>query len=455
MENMTVNDIVKATGGSLLVGALDVPVCDFCIDSRDVKEGDLFVPIIGEKVDGHKFIPDIINTAAATLASEDIDLNGIDKPVIRVEDSVKAMQDIAHYIRNRISPVVVGVTGSVGKTTTREMIAAALSTGKKTYQTQRNFNSQIGLPIAISRIGSDCEAAVLEMGMSEKGQIEILSDLAKPHMAVVTTIGVAHIEFLGSQENIRTEKLSIISHMDKDGILFLNGDDPMLSEMKDKMPCKTIFYGTSDWCDFYAKDIEFGRSKTSFTVVHGDEETTVTLNSLGKHNVANCVAAMAVAYENGIPMEISRDAFPDFEGQRLKIIEREGKFTIIDDTYNASTTSMKASIDVLSDRPCYGKRYAVLGDMFELGPDEVKYHLEVGAYAAKRNINEVICVGELAKNYKKAIDEADTKVKAYSFMDKEEAAFYLVSLMKPEDVVLVKASNGMKLSSVVDILKSS
>ncbi len=455
MEKMTVNDIVKVTGGSLLVGALDVPVGSLCTDSRDIKEGELFVPIIGERVDGHKFIPDVMKTAAATLTSEDIDLTGIDKPVIKVDDSIKAMQDIARMLRSRMSPVVVGVTGSVGKTTTREMIAAALSTGKKVYQTERNYNSQVGLPITISRIGSDCEAAVLEMGMSEKGQIEILSDIARPHMAVVTTIGVAHIKFLGSKENIRIEKLSIISHMDEDGTLFLNGDDPMLAEMKDKMPCKTIFYGTEDWCDFYAKDIEYGRSKTNFTIVHGDEETAVTLNSLGKHNVANCVAAIAVAYENGIPMEVSKAAFPKFEGQRLKIIEREGKFTIIDDTYNASTTSMKASIDVLSDRPCYGKRYAVLGDMFELGPDEEKYHFEVGAYAAKRDINEVICVGELAKNYKKAIDEADTKVKAYSFMDKEEAAFYLVSLMKPEDVVLVKASNGMKLSSVVDILISS
>ncbi len=455
MENMTVGDIVKATGGSLLVGSPDVTVLDLCIDSRDAKEGDLFIPIIGEKVNGHKFIPDIIEKVAATLASDDIDLSGIDKPVIKVDDSVKAIQDIARYIRNRLDATFIGVTGSVGKTTTREMIAAALSTAKKTYQTERNYNSQIGLPIAISHITSDCENAVLEMGMSEQGQIERLSFLARPHMAVVTTIGVAHIEFLGSQENIRTEKLSIISHMDEDGTLFLNGDDPMLAEMKGKMPCKTIFYGTNDWCDFYAKDIEFGRSKSTFKVVHGDEETEVVLNSLGKHNVANCVAAMAVAYENGIPMETAKNAFPDFEGQRLKIIEREGKFTIIDDTYNASTTSMKASIDVLSDRPCYGKRFAVLGDMFELGPDEAKYHYEVGEYAAKRNINEVICVGELAKNYKKAIDEANTKVKAYSFMDKAEAAFYLVSILKPEDVVLVKASNGMKLNSIVDVLISS
>ncbi len=456
MENITVKDILEATKGVLLSGDENTPILDICINSREIKEGDLFVPIIGENVDAHRFIESALEVGAATLTSEhDNIIVGQDKPYIRVNDTVAAMQDIAKYLRARISAKVVGVTGSVGKTTTREMIATALATAKPTYQTEKNYNSQIGLPIAVSHITSEHEMAVLEMGMSEEGQIAILSDIAKPDMCVVTTIGVAHIEFLKSQENIRTEKLSIINSMAEGGTLFLNGDDAMLKEMQGKMPCRTLFYGTEDWCDYRGENIVFENDRTFFDFVHGDVRVPVELNALGKHNVANCVAGMAVACEMGIEATVAAEGFKNFSGQRQRLIKEEGRFTILDDCYNASTTSMKASLDVLSDMPCEGKRYAVLGDMFELGENEEQYHYEVGAYAASKNINEVICIGELAQHIKRAVEEADTAVKAYTFVDKEEAAFYLISLLKPEDIVLIKASNGMKLSDMVGILQSS
>ncbi len=456
MENITVKDILQATRGILLSGDEDTPILDLCINSREIKEGDLFVPIIGENVDAHRFIESALEIGAATLTSEhDNIIVGQDKPYIRVNDTVAAMQDIARYLRKRIRAQVVGVTGSVGKTTTREMIATALATAKSTYQTEKNYNSQIGLPIAVSHISSENEMAVLEMGMSEEGQIAILSDIAKPDMCVVTTIGVAHIEYLKTQENIRREKLSIISSMREGGTLFLNGDDAMLKEMKDRMPCRTIFYGTEAWCDYYGENIIYEQDRTFFEFVHGDVRVPVELKALGKHNVGNCVAAIAVACEMGIDATVAASGFGSFSGQRQRLIVEEGRFTILDDCYNASTTSMKASLDVLSDMPCEGKRYAVLGDMYELGENEVTYHYEVGEYAATKNISEVICIGELAQNIKKAVEEAETPVKAYSFVDKEEAAFYLISLLKPEDIVLIKASNGMKLSDMVGILQSS
>ncbi|MDE5967051.1 MAG: UDP-N-acetylmuramoyl-tripeptide--D-alanyl-D-alanine ligase [Lachnospiraceae bacterium] len=455
MEHITVKNILEATRGVLLCGDENTPVLDICINSKEIKEGDLFVPIIGERLDAHRFIEGALEIGAATLTSEHDSIIVSEKPYIRVNDTVAALQDIGRYMRDRLHITKVGVTGSVGKTTTREMIAAALSTAKKTYQTERNYNSQIGVPICLSRITQDTKLAVLEMGMSEEGQIARLSDLVRPDICVVSTIGIAHIEYLKTQENIRREKLSIISGMKEDGVLFLNGNDAMLAEMKGKMPCRTLFYGTESWCDYRAEDIYYENGKSYFTCIHGDNHVSVELNALGRHNVVNCVAAMGVADVLGIPMETAASGFPAFQGQRQKIIVQEGKYTIIDDTYNASTTSMRASIDVLADIPCSGKRYAVLGDMFELGEDTEKYHYEIGAYAAAAGIDEVICIGELSKHIKRAVDEAQTKVHAYSFTDKEEAAIYLISLLKKEDVVLLKASNGMQLGDIVQILLSA
>lgn len=455
MQHVTVRDIIEATGGVLLCGDENTEVSDICINSREIKPGDLFVPIIGQKVDAHRFIESALEVGAATLTSEHDSVILAEKPYIRVNNTVTAMQALAGYLREKQHVKMVGVTGSVGKTTTREMIACALSTARNVYQTEKNYNSQIGVPICISRISDRTEMAVLEMGMSEEGQIAGLSGLIRPDISVVTTIGVAHIEYLKTQDNIRREKLSIITGMPEDGILFLNGDDPMLREMRGKMPCRTLYYGMEEWCDYRAENISFASGKSAFDFVHGEERVHVELNALGRHNVGNCLCALGVADVSGIPVPVAAEGFKTFSGQRQKVIAREGQYTIIDDTYNASTTSMRASIDVLSDMPCDGKRYAVLGDMFELGENTAQYHYEIGSYAAAAGIDEVICIGELAKNIKQAIDDADTRVKAYSLMDKEEAAIYLISLLKPEDIVLIKASNGMKLGDIVNILLSA
>jgi UDP-N-acetylmuramoyl-tripeptide--D-alanyl-D-alanine ligase len=267
---------------------------------------------------------------------------------------------------------------------------------------------------------------------------------------------VAHIEFMKTQENIRHEKLRVISSMKEGGTLFLNGDDQLLKNAveTEHITCRTLFYGTSDWCDYYAKDIQYYDVYTTFTCVHGSEEVKVRLNTLGKHNVGNCVAALAVARENGISMETAAKVFEEFEGQRQRVIPLEGKFTMIDDTYNASPDSMKASINVLCDMPCTGRRVAVLGDMFELGANEVEYHKEIGRFLLDKPIDEVVVLGELSQNIKQVIESADTKIKVYTFADNEEAAIYLMATLRPEDIVLIKASNGMELKEIVNILLS-
>lgn len=456
MENITVRDIVEITGGLLLCGDAGMPLTDICINSKEIKEGDLFVPIIGERVDAHRFVESALEKGAATLTSEHSQGGATGKPYIYVNDTIKALQRIGKEIRNRNPIPVVAVTGSVGKTTTREMITKALSSAKRTFHTEKNLNSQIGVPITLSRMSSKDEIAVLELGISEVGQMDVLSDLVKPDMAVVTTIGVAHIEFMKTQETILREKLRIINSMKEGGTLFLNGDDALLKSAKaaEYVNCRTLFYGTSDWCDYYAKDIVYHDTYTTFTCVYGSEEVEVYLHTLGRHNVGNCVAALAVACENGIPMEVAAKGFGEFEGQRQRIIPLENKFILIDDTYNASPDSMKASINVLCDMPCAGRKVAVLGDMYELGANEVEYHKEIGAFLLDKPIDEVVVLGTLSQNIKQVIEASDSRIKVYTFSDNEEAAIYLMATLHPGDTVLIKASNGMNLKEIVNILLS-
>lgn len=456
MEHITVKDIVEMTGGALMCGDENTPVTDICINSKEIKEGDLFVPIIGEKVDAHRFIESALEKGAATLTSQHNGVVIAKKPYIRVDNTIDALQRIGTAIRSRYQIPVIGVTGSVGKTTTREMITKALASTKKTFHTEKNRNSQIGVPITLSKMSSEDEIAVLELGISEPGQMDILSKMVKPDMAVVTTIGVAHIEFMRTREEICRQKLSIVHFMKEGGTLFLNGDDALLRNAleTERLTCRTLFYGTEDWCDYYAKDIVYYDSYTTFICVHGEEETLVRLNTLGKHNVENCVVALAVANENGIPITVAARGFENFEGQRQRVIHLENKFTLIDDTYNASPDSMKASINVLCDMPCKGHRVAVLGDMFELGENEVKYHKEIGEFILDKTINEVVVLGDLSQNIKQVIENSDSQIKVYTFSDNEEAAIYLMATLKPEDVVLIKASNGMNLKEIVNILLS-
>ena len=449
--NITVKEIVAVTGGKLLCGDENVVVNDVCIDSRVTKEGDLYVPIIGERTDGHIYIERALEKCVATLTSIHNDVVVSDKPYIKVENTIKALQDIGSYIRNKFNIPIVGVTGSVGKTTTREMIATALSAELNVYKTSGNQNSQIGTPITLTRMTSDAEAAVLEMGMSEEGQMEILSAMVKPDICVVSKIGVAHIEFLKTKENIRKEKLSITSHMNKDGALFLNGDDEMLEEIKDKTGVKTFCYGTKEWCDYRAENIHMENYQYVYDYVHKDERIKVVLNALGKHNVIDSLAGLAIADYMKLDVKKAAKQFENFQGLRLKLIHIPGKYTIIDDTYNASPDSMKASIDVLDEIevPEGGKKLVVLGDMFELGENSEKYHKEVGEHLVNKKIDDLIVVGELSQHIADVVEKSDSNTKCYRFKDNGEVALYLLSVMQKDDIVLLKGSNGMHLDEIV------
>lgn len=476
MKNITIRDILEFTRGHMegdidpdfRSQLLETPVTDIATDSRQVKEGSLFIAIPGENVDGHKFVPQVAAITKSILVEEDLDMIRAKSDVdalpgnvayIKVDNTVAALQRIGTAIRSKYDKPVIGVTGSVGKTTTREMITAAVASNVETFSTSGNMNSQIGVPVTVSGIcDKPTEAAVIEMGISEPGGMDKLASIVKPDIAVVTIIGDAHIEFLGSREGIRTEKLNICSKMKDNGVVFLNADDPLLFAMKGKMKVKTFFYGTNPEADYRAENIYFENGYNTYTYVHGNDRIMVNLSVLGKHNVLNSLAAMAVCDYMGLDLMKAAKAFESFVGLRQKVISCDGGYTIIDDSYNASPDSMKAAVNVLRDMNVAGSRIAVLGDMFELGPNTNAFHKEVGQYINNLKfedgsfvIDELITIGNYSKNIYDGVTEAAINKK--HFEDKKQAAEYIRGLLKPGDVITLKASNGMKFSELVELLK--
>lgn len=448
MEPIYVKDLIEITKGSLLCGAVDDVIVDIATDSRNLKEGDLFVPLIGERVDAHKFLDAAIQDASVAFTMEhdaatDAML-GSGHSVIRVEDTLLAMQKVASYIRHNHPLPIIGVTGSVGKTTTREMIYTALASEKKTFQTYKNYNSQVGVPLTMAKLTDEYELAVLEMGMSNPGEMERLATMIRPNMAVFTCVGVAHIENLKTQENICLEKLKIATYMKDEDILFLNGDDPILRKLSSTVSQQIIWYGTTEDCQYRGKDIHVDCGEQVFTLVCAAGEYEVRLKALGEHNVRNALVAIGVAEQYGVAIQSAIQALYTFQGQRQRVVET-AFFTMIDDTYNASPDSMKASLAVLRDMPCNGKRIAVLADMLELGENEVLYHEQVGQYVKEDGIDYLIAYGELSKHMIKTAGCEGVHVDSL-----EAAETALRNIAKPEDTVLLKGSNGMHLKEIVE-----
>lgn len=445
MEQMTVGDIVKATGGTLLCGEETTPLYHISLDSRTMLGNDLFIPIIGEKVDGHRFIEKAFEVGAVATFTSEHDVMEDGHAWIRVDDTIKALQDVGVYCRNRLTLPLVGITGSVGKTTTREMIATALSAKFQVYKTPGNRNSQVGLPTTLSEITSQDEIGVLELGMSEVGELTKIAKIARIHLAVITNIGVAHLEQLGSQENIFKEKMTIQDGLEDGGILLLNGDDPFLLHTKAKDGCSTLTYGTSTHCDYYAKDIVVSSGYSRFIAVCKGEEVSVTLSVLGKHNVLNAMAALAVADCYDVDLNSAAKALTTFVGfENRQETHHIGGITIMDDTYNANPVSMIAGIEMLTSMD--GTRHiAVLADMKELGKDEVRFHQEVGTYLAGEKVEVLVTYGELAKEF---AHQYQGNWFHFEEGNLDALKSQIQEMLKVGDTVLLKGSNSMKLKEV-------
>ncbi len=453
MEQMTVNDIVKATGGKLLCGDGGLLLEHISIDSRKMKGSDLFVPLIGEKVDAHRFIQQAFSAgAAATLTSRHDAMEDV-RPWIQVEDTARALQAIGGYYRSRLTLPLVGITGSVGKTTTREMIAAALSAGYQVYKTPANYNSQVGVPITLSEISDRDEIGVLELGMSMPGELTVIAKLAGIDLAVITNVGVTHIEQLGSQENIYREKMTIQDGLKDGGVLLLNGDDPMLRRSRAREGFQTLYYGTGSHCDYRGEDIRIRDGYPEFTAVCRGVKVPVRLRVMGRHNVLNAMAALAVADWYQVPLEAAAEKLEAFDGfqNRQQVHKRDG-ITIMDDTYNASPVSMTAALEVLLSMESAGRRIAVLADMKELGENGAEFHREIGRWLAEHPVDALFTMGELAREIGV---EAEKKVPAWHHFEAgdRDGLFGLLSQkLETGDCVLLKGSNSMRLKEVAERL---
>ncbi|MBQ8228472.1 MAG: UDP-N-acetylmuramoyl-tripeptide--D-alanyl-D-alanine ligase [Clostridia bacterium] len=443
MQKLLLNDIAKGIGASI-VG--DAELTGVTIDSRAVNKGDLYIAIKGENFDGHDFAAGAVsNGAAAVMCHKDIE---VDCPKLIVKDTQEAFLDFARWYRNLFNFPVIGLTGSVGKTTTKEMICAALSSELNTLKTEGNLNNQIGVPRTLVRLDSTFEAAVIEMGMDNKGQISVLSRCAQPTAAVITNIGVSHMENLGSREGILAAKLEILDGLRDGESVFLNGDDPyLMSAHIENHP--VIYYGINNSiCKYKAENIIPEGTSTVFEIHCGDDVYNVKIPTIGKHNVYNAVAAFAVATELGIAPENAIKGLLNYEpsGMRQRI-NKKGGITFIEDCYNASPDSVRAAINTLASFK--GRRIAVLGDMLELGTVSDDAHRDSGMLAAKKGIDAVFAYGEKSVlTFLKAQEMGVSK--AAHFNNQEKLAAAISDYIKPDDTVLFKASRGMKLENVIE-----
>ena len=461
MKNMTLENIEKACGGRYIGTEAEkkTEVLGVVIDSRQVESGYLFVAIPGEKVDGHKFIPDVFAKGAAAVLSEQ-QLEDPAGPYILVESTTKALRDLAEYYRKSLDIKVVGITGSVGKTSTKEMIASVLSEKYRVLKTEGNYNNEIGLPLTIFKIRAEHEVAVLEMGISEFGEMHRLATMANPDICVITNIGLCHLENLKTRDGILKAKTESFAHLKKDGIAILNGDDDKLSTVRQVGDKEPVFYGMEEKMEYredakksvYATGVEnLGLYGMQARIHTPEGERDVRIPIPGEHNVYNALAATAVGLSLGLSLDQISSGILKAKtiGGRTNLLNT-GSMTVIDDCYNANPVSMKASIDVLATAE--GRKIAVLGDMGELGENEKKLHYEVGEYLAKKEIEVLFCAGELSEEIAKAAQKESKTCEVYYFKTRDALLEQLLPFLKKGDTVLVKASHFMEYPKIVKAL---
>ncbi|MFU7514826.1 UDP-N-acetylmuramoyl-tripeptide--D-alanyl-D-alanine ligase [Clostridium sp. HCS.1] len=447
---LSLNEVLEATAGKVIVeGKKDFN--KICIDTRKIEANNIYLAINGERFNGNKFVMDAFRKGASIAIVDEVlfdieELKGLET-VIKVENSEKALLDLASFYRKKLGLKVVGVTGSCGKTSTKDLIAAFLSDKYKVFKTKGNFNNQIGLPLMILELDSSYDVAVLEMGMSNLGEIDVLANCARPDIAVITNIGLSHIENLKTQDNILKAKSEIFNYFDESNTLIINGEDNYLLKIKNK--CFEILrIGYNHEYDVYAFNIILKEDKTSFTVKVKEEKFNFEIPMAGKHNVLNSMLAIAVAMKLNVSFSEMEKGIKNLEAtsMRLQVIKKEN-FTIINDCYNASPDSMKSSIDVLNSYKD-GRKIAILGTMNELGDESINAHIDVGYYA-KEKVDLLIAIGEYKDCYKKGY----TLDNIITFENKEGFISNLNKIIEKNDVILVKASRGMKFEEIVSSLE--
>lgn len=465
MPNMTLKNIADACNGTY-IGAAELEekiICGAVIDSRLVEEDYLFIPIKGERVDGHKFIPQVFEKGACCVLSE-IELENPAGPYIRVASSEEALKKIAAFYRQSLLVKVVGISGSVGKTSTKEMIASVLSQKYKVHKTAGNFNNEIGLPLTVFGIRAEHEVAILEMGISDFNEMHRLAAVANPDVCVITNIGLCHLENLGTRDGILSAKTEMFDHMKEGGLAILNGDDNKLSTKTFVNGRDTVFYGFEAQAKededgipmaekgIYATNVMnlgFEGMEAEIHTPAGDFKAHITIP--GEHNVYNALAATAVGLELGLALEEIQKGIEEAKtiAGRTNLVKANG-MNVIDDCYNANPVSMEAAMDVLSHAK--GRTIAVLGDMGELGEDEKALHFGVGKCVAEKKIHTLFCAGILAAEYKAGVESVENDCKVFHFENKDDMIAELLSYVKEGDNILIKASHFMDFPKVVEAL---
>ncbi|WP_062350837.1 UDP-N-acetylmuramoyl-tripeptide--D-alanyl-D-alanine ligase [Bacillus kwashiorkori] len=431
----------------------DVTIHGASINTLTITKENLFIPLKGEKRDGHEFVGDAFEKGAtAVLWQADVPNPPTDYPVLIVDDTLKSLQELARKYREELEVKVVGVTGSNGKTTTKDILAELLSIQYKTQKTIGNFNNHIGLPLTILGLDKDTEVAVLEMGMDDFGQIDFLTNMAKPDAAIITNIGEAHLQELGSRKGIAKAKMEILNGLREDGLFVYPGEEPLISEQLStrKHDWKTLTFGKDPTNDFYIKQFTMKENGSEFHINQSME--SFFLPVLGEYNVLNALACICVAQEWGVKYEQMNAAFQKLRltQMRMELMKGLNGSTILNDAYNASPTSMKAVIQLVTDLQGYDKKILVLGDMLELGEQEAHFHQQVGKSIDKNEIDLLYTYGKLAAHIAEGAKQNKLSPnKIHTFTNKQGLIEHLKNQLEDGTIVLVKASRGMRLEEVV------
>ena len=427
-------------------------------DTRKVEEGMLFVALKGEKFDGHDFIAEAAKKGAiGAIVNKDYDvsrLEDVEIDILAVNDTLKAYQDLAKLWRSKFSIPVIGITGSNGKTTTKDLTAAVLSGKWNVLKTQANFNNEIGLPMTLLQLNKSYDVAVVEMGMRGLGQIKLLTDIAKPTIGVITNVGETHMELLGSIENIAKAKSEMAQAIEIDGKVVLNADDEHVAKMHEVTKERPIYFGINHAADVKAFNVKtVGEGKTEFDAFIGENMAHFTLNMLGIHNVYNCLAALAVGYACGLTIEEMQKGLASFKPTAMRFeYKKVGDFNVINDAYNASPMSTKAALSNLA-KVTDGRKILVMGDMFELGSVEVKAHEDIAVQAKEAGVSIIVTRGTLTQNTARKAREIGIP-EVYECANHEEAVATLKKVLQKDDTVLFKGSHGMHMEKIIELLEN-
>lgn len=442
MLELNLQEIVKATKGALLKEADVKEIKAVSTDTRKIEEGTMFIALKGENFNGNNYVLDAFNKGAKIAIVDEVkcDLNELkeDVALIKVQNTGRALMDLAKFYREKLGLKVVGITGSAGKTSTKDLVAAVLSYKYKVFKTKGNFNNEIGLPLMILELDSTYDVAILEMGMRGLGQIKELAEIASPDLGIITNIGISHIEILKTRENILKAKMEIATFFDKNNTLVVCGNDDFLGALPEA-EYKIVKTGVGENFKIGAKNIALEELSSKFTVYDGEKEEEFSLDMPGEHNISNLMLGIAIAKELGVSFEEMKRGLKNIEAtsMRLELIKKDG-FSILNDCYNSSPVAVKSAIDVMKN--IEGKRrIAVLGTMRELGHKSEEAHEEIGKYAKENGIEKVLCFGDFSENIKEGYGEGCTV-----YENKEELIKDLLNIICDGDIILVKASRSLK-----------